>query len=816
MRDLASGRLLIMLFATVIAVASTVSVSLLIAHVEYVLTAESSALLAADLAILTNDPPPLVYAHDARAIGLATARSASMRSVVSYDKQLQLVLLKAVDANYPLRGQLEIAATPFGIASKTNNGPARGEVWADAKLFQLLGIEVGDEVTVGRASLRLGKVLVLEPDRGRELFSIAPRLLMHYDDLAQTELIVAGSRVRYTTLAAGPADTIVHYRNALDLQTGHTVLDPRDARPETRSAFSQAERFLALAAFAGVLLATIGIALAASSYSEHHEQTTAIVKTLGLARREIITLFSFELIYLALLATCLGDILAAFAHGLMVANFLPTATVSGPELPLIPLLHGGLVAILALLGFGLPALMRLSHIPVVTILARDRMVAKRPPLTTCAAMIGSILLISPWHVGNPKLIALALAGMVASAIALAGAAYAMVWLMGRLRGRTTMGWRFGLANIARRARLSVLQSTAVGLGIATILLLSLVQNDLLEQWTERLPPNAPNHFLINVQDNEVESMIAFLRSSGLSIKRFYPMVRGRLTAINDRAVHPDDYTEPRARRLADREFNLSWAKTMKPDNRLVAGRWWNGTTPSQELSVEEGIAKTLGIALDDELTFTVAGSPTHGRVTNLRQVDWDNFEVNFFVVTTADVLEDMPATFITSFRLPHSQQKIMPELVARYPSVTVIDVDALMQQVRQVMDRVSSALMWVFMFSLCAGLLVLAAAVQASQRERVLDTVLLKTLGASHQFIRRTILVEFALLGLVAGSMASLGAVGTGWILAQTVLDIPYQPGWDTVAFGVLGGVAGVSLVGIIVLSKVLRQPVMNGLRESP
>ncbi len=628
-RDLVSGRLLIMLFATIIAVGSTVSVSLLVTRVEHVLIAESSALLAADLAIVTNDPPPPEYERDARALGLATARSASMRSVVTYGDRLQLVILKAVSANYPLRGQLEFAEKPLGLPIKSKSGPAAGEVWADATLFRLLDANVGDTVTVGRATLHLGKVLVFEPDRGRDLFSFAPRLLMHYDDLAATDLIVAGSRVRYTNLIAGPADTVTRYRNALDLPTGHTALDPRGARPEMRSAFSQAERFLALAAFSGVLLATIGIALAASSYSDYHEQTTAIVKTLGLTRGEIISLFSFELMYLALLSTCLGDALAVFAHSFMVTQFLPSASVSGVGLPLVPLLHGGVIATIALIGFGLPTLMRLSHIPVIAILARDRVAVTRPTISAGATMALSILLITPWHVGNPKLITLTLGGMLISAMTLAGAAYAMVQFMGRLRGRTSMSWRFGLANIARRARLSVLQSTAVGLGIAIILLLGLVRNDLVEQWSERLPPDAPNHFLINVQEDEVESMMVFLKSRAPGAERFYPMVRGRLTAINDRAVRPEDYAEPRARRLANREFNLSWSSTLKRDNRLVAGRWWSNPTSNGELSVEEGIAETLDIALDDVLTFTVAGSPITGRVTSLRHVDWENFEGNF-------------------------------------------------------------------------------------------------------------------------------------------------------------------------------------------
>ena len=815
LRDLASGRLFIMLLASLIAVASTVSVNLLVTRVEQVLVAESSALLAADIAIVTNDPPPPRYEQDARALGLDTARIASMRSVVTHEDKLELVRLKAVDSNYPLRGRLDVAEKPFAASTRVDSGPERGEAWADTKLFQLLGAEIGDKVMVGRMPLQLSKLVVLEPDRGGDLFSIAPRLLMHQNDLKETGLIVAGSRVHYRTLIAGPAATVSRYRDGLDLPPGHTVLDPRTARPEMRSAFTQAERFLALAAFSGVLLATIGIALAAYSYSEHHETTTAIVKTLGLTQREVSTLFFFELVYLALLATSLGDALAYFVHGFLIDQFSPNIIASGVGIPLIPLLHGGLIAVVALVGFGLPSLMRLSEIPVMAILARDRVAVTRPALATAAAMLGSILLIAPWHVGNPNLIALTLSGMLGSAVVLAAGAYVMVRLMGRLRGRTSMTWRFGLANIARRARLSVLQSTAVGLGIAIILLLGLVRDELMQQWSERLPPDAPNHFLINVQGDEVSSLTAFLRGRGLGATRFYPMVRGRLTSINGRAVDAEDYPEPRARRLVDREFNLSWAETMKPDNRLVAGRWWNDAVADGELSVEEGIAETLGIALGDVLVFTVAGNPVKGLVASLRHVDWDNFEVNFFVVANSALLQGEPATYITSFRLPQARQSLMGELVTRYPSVTVIDVDALMRQVRNVMDRVSGALMGVFLFALGAGLLVLAAAVQASQRERALDTVLLKTLGASHSFIRRTMLLELTLLGLLAGCVASFGAIGTGWILAQTVLDIPYHPGWRIPALGLVGGVAGVTLVGMTVLGKVLRQPVMSGLRES-
>ncbi len=813
-RDLASGRLTVMLAATVIAVASTVAVSLLVTRVDRALVAESSALLAGDLAVLSSAPPPANYIADATALELKSARLAAMRSVVGRGEQLQLVQLKAVDDAYPLRGQLLIADSLGAPAQTVAHGPPRGEVWAEAKLLGQLQLQVGDTLTIGSAHLRLTRILVLEPDRGSDLFSIAPRVLMHYADLAATGLIVPGSRVSYTTLLAGPAEMVNRYRAALELRRGDSVQDPRSARPEMRAALSQAERFLSLAAFAGVMLAAIGIALAAAGYAEMHEGTVAILKTLGLTRRAVVALLCCETLYLALAATVLGDGIALLLERVLVQRLVPMAEFAVNTPAPLALLHGALVAVVALCGFAIPALARLGHLPVIAILARDR--AGLPTLRPLRllGMAAAFTAIAPWHSGDPQLVLMALGGMLASALVLAAASWGMVRVLAGLRAQTRMSWRFGLASVARRARLSVLQTTAIGLGLAVILLLGLVRNDLFRQWTAHLPPDAPNQFLINIQADEVEAMRVFLTQHTKLAPLFYPMVRGRLTAINGAAVVPDNYSDQRARRLADREFNLSSAVTPKADNRIVAGRWWRADGRA-ELSVEQGIAETLGMTLGDDLTFLIADREMHGRITSLRKVDWENFQVNFFVVTTPDLLAAAPATYITSFRLDGAEPGLMAELVERFPSVTVIDIDALMRQVRQVMDRVAQALTWVFMFALAAGGLVLAAAVQASQRERLKDTVLLRTLGASRRFVRSAVLAEFIAIGLLAGTLASAGALATAALLASQVLDIPYVPDWRIPLIGIVAAIAALSLIGLRVVGTILREPVAHGLRES-
>ena len=813
-RDLASGRLTVMLAATVIAVASTVAVSLLVTRVDRALVAESSALLAADLALLSSAPPPEKYVSDATALGLEHARVAAMRSVVGKGEQLQLVQLKAVDDAYPLRGQLLIADASDAPPQTVSHGPARGEAWAEAKLTGLLQLKLGDTLTVGSARLRLSRILVLEPDRGSDLFSIAPRVLMHYADLPATGLVVPGSRVSYATLLAGRAESISHYRADLQLQRGDSVQDPRSARPEMRAALSQAERFLSLAAFAGVMLATIGIALAAAGYADMHESTVAILKTLGLTRRAVVLLLCCETLYLALAATLLGDGIALLLERVLVQRLVPVAEFAGGAPSPFALAHGAWVAVVALCGFAIPALARLSRLPVTAILARDRAGLPEARAWRVLGMLLAFAAIAPWHSGNPRLVLYALAGMLASALVLAAAGWTLVRMLGGLRSQTRMSWRFGLASVARRARLSVLQTTAIGLGLAVILLLGLVRNDLFRQWTAHLPPDAPNQFLINIQSDEVDALRDFLHAHAKLTAHFYPMVRGRLTAINGAPVILDNYTDQRARRLADREFNLSSANSLKPDNRIVAGRWWSAQA-SSELSVEQGIADTLGLKLGDDLGFLVADREVHGRITSLRKVDWENFQVNFFVVTTPDMLAAAPATYITSFRLDGAEPALMAELVARFPSVTVIDIDALMRQVREVMDRVAQALTWVFVCALAAGGLVLAAAVQASQKERLKDTVLLRTLGASRHFVRSAVLSEFMTIGVVAGTLASAGALLTAGLLASQVLDIPYRPDWRIPLVGIVVAVAALALIGWHVAEKILREPVVHGLRES-
>lgn len=810
-RDMSSGRLVVMLLAVVIAVTSTVSVNLIVARVQSALSAESSALLAADIAISSSRPDAGSYAALANRLGLQQANTLSMRSVTSAGTHMQLVRLKAVSDSYPLRGEL-VVETAKDVVRQAHPGPARGEVLADRRLLHLLDIDIGTNITIGNVELRLSGVLLREPDRGRDLFALAPRVLMNKNDLAASGLIVPGTRAKHSMLFAGSVNQVAQFEQQLKLREGDRLLEPRSARPETASAFTQAERFLALAVFAGVLLATVGVALAAHAFSSHHEQTLAILKTLGMRVTAVRAVMFTELSLLALLGGVGGNLLALGIHHLLITALLPSA-VPPFTIHWLAVLHGMALAYLILLGFALPPLYRAAALPVTQILGQNRQALRAGNPRQWLIMGIAALAIAPWYSGNPKLIAITFAGMASAAVLTAGFAWLLVRIISRMRARTHMSWRFGLANIARRARLSVVQTTALGLGLAVLLLLGLIRDDLIVQWQSRVPADAPNQFLINIQASDVPAVERFLAAFGLAKAQLYPMIRGRLSAINEQAVDPDTYADARAQRLAAREFNLSYATEMKADNRLEAGQWWSPTA-SGEISIEQGIAETLGIELGDTLEFNIAGQSVSGRITNIRAVSWDNFEVNFFVVMTPDLLRQQPATFITSFYLSADKEKVMPALVKQFPSVTVIDVDALMAQVRDIMDRVAGALAWVFAFALAAGLLVIAAAVQASQHERVADLLLLKTLGAERRFMLLSAVLEFSVIGLLAGTIAGIAALVTGWGIAAYVLEISYVPSISIVVLGVVAGVVGISLLGYAVARNAHSQLVAVGLRQ--
>jgi putative ABC transport system permease protein len=816
-RDWRGGELRILAVALVIAVTSVTAVGFFIDRVDRGLQQQAAGLIGADLVI--SAPRPITPGLEAQAQqrGLNTAHLTQFRSVALAGERPQLVEVKAVSTGYPFRGELRIADAPYATERSTDRIPASGETWVEPRLLQLLDLQVGDSLQLGEQSFTIRYVLSFEPDRGGDMFSVAPRVLINQQDLAATGLIQTGALVSYRLLIAGAQADVQSFRNALhrQLQAGEQIIGVKEGRPELRSALERAQRFLGLAALISVLLAGVAVATAARRFAQRHLDTSAILRCLGATQTTIIRAFSLEMLWLALLASSVGLMLGLLTQTVIAGILDQLLLTALPAPSLQPLVLGYATGVILLLGFALPPLLALRHVPPLRVLRRDQTGKGTRAWQVYAAVLLSMGMLLQWQIGELRLVLYVLGGMLATLALLALAARGLIAALNGLRGRVGVAWRFGLANIARRPGGSVIQIVAFGLGIMVLLLLSTVRTDLLNDWRQSLPPEAPNHFIINVQPDQVAGIQAFFDQRGVDKPALYPMVRARLVRVNGRTVSRDDYQSERARHLVTREFNLSWADKPQVDNALVAGRWWRPSEHGQALlSLEEGIAGALGINLNDEVAFEVNGRERTFRISSLRAVDWDTFHINFFTVVPPGVLEQEPASWVTSLYLNDQQKRRIGELVKQFPNVTVIDIEAIMTRVRDIMDRVILAVEFIFIFTLLAGLAVLYAAIQSNQDERRYESAVLRTLGARKAVLLRGLIAEFLTLGALAGLLAGFTATALTWLLAEHVFHFPYQ-------FNPLIGLAGIAIgmvivgpAGLLGTRSVLTQPPALTLRH--
>ena len=818
-REWRAGELRILVAALVVAVAAVTAVGFFKDRTRLAMERQAGELLAADLAVVASQPTAPAWAALAESGGVKTARTTTFIGAITAGTQLQLVEVKAVTPGYPLRGALRVANQAFDGEYITHELPAPGTAWVEAKVLQDLRLKVGDSISVGKRALRIDRVLTYEPDRGGDFFSIAARVMIADADLAATGLLQTGSRAEYRLLLAGSVADLARVRAQLTatLPPSARLQSVRDARPELRAALERAEQFLGLAALVSAILAGVAMATSARRYAQRHLDTIAIMRCLGATQSFIARTFSLQLAVLALVGGAVGTAIG-FAVQFGLAYLLGGLLRSElPQASFMPLLLGVATGAVMLLGFALPTLARLRSVPPLRVIRRDL-----GPVTTravalhagAAAAIAALLL---WHVRDPKLALLVLIGVAATLAILAASAYGLVRALARLRARVGVAWRYGLANLARRPGSTAVQLTAFGAGLMVLLLLSIVRTDLLASWRQSLPADAPNHFLINIQPDQVAPVSEYLRTHGVAAPQLYPMVRGRWIAHNGEPVAGRDYADTHSRRLAEREFNLSWRAhapaATDADNRIVAGKWWS-SPDAHEWSVEKGLAERLGLKLGDVLRFRVGAGEVEGRVTSLREVDWDSFKVNFFIIAPPAMLQGQPATYVTSMHLTPVQKPRLTELVKNFPNVTVIQVDALMAKVRDIMDRVTLAVEYVFLFSLAAGLMVLYAALQNTHDERLREGAVLRTLGASRAQLWRGIAAEFVTLGALAGILSALAASAVAYVLASQVFHVPYRLNPQLWLIAIVTATAGITAAGLIATRAVHRQPPLKTLRE--
>lgn len=817
-REWHAGELHVLLLAIIIAVASVTTVSFFTDRVQQALGNQANQLLGADLVIISDHVLPPVFAEEGASIGLKTAKTVTFPSMVSNSEASQLAEIKAVSDSYPLRGQLLTSSQLFGADMAVAGIPPAGTAWVEPRLLSQLGLKVGDTIELGTLRLSVAAVLTQEPDRGGDFFSIAPRLMLNLQDLPKTGLIQPGSRASYRTLIAGETKVVEKYRVWAEshIGRGERLEGVQDARPEIRSALERAQKYLGLAALVSAVLSAVAVAVASRRFMQRHLDSCAVMRCVGASQSLIFRIYLYQFIWLGLAASLIGSALGYLAQ--TVLSYWLSAMVAGelPQPTLLPAVEGVFTGLALLLAFSLPPLLRLRKVPALRVLRREFGTPERISLVSYGlglAVIGAMLV---WKANDLVLGLYVLAGLVVAMLLAALVTWWLIRLISSLRRYAGSSWFYGLSNISRRGWGSVTQVVAFGLGMMALLLLTLVRGDLMQSWQSTLPPDAPNRFVINIQPDQLVSLQQYFSDQKVSTPEIFPMVRGRLLAINDKVIAATDFPEDRAKRLVEREFNLSWANQLQKDNQVVAGKWWHKSDAGKPLlSVEEGLAKTLGLKIGDSLTYDVAGSQFTARISNLRKVNWDSFNVNFFVITPPGILENYPANYITSFYLPPSNGTFLNQMVKSFPNVTVIDVAAVMTQVRNIMERVASAVQFVFLFTLLAGLMVLYAAIVSTQDERLYESAILRTLGASRRQLLASQLTEFATIGVLAGFVAALGATGAGYALSTRILNLPFSfSPWLWLTGIVLGGL-GVAFAGWLGTRKTLNRPPLQILRNT-
>ncbi|MGB8326713.1 MAG: FtsX-like permease family protein [Steroidobacteraceae bacterium] len=817
-REWRSGELGVLLLALTIAVAALTGVGFLVSRIGMGVDSQATEVLAADLRLESARPIEGRYSSEAQRRGIATAQVTGLLSVVFHGEQSQLANLHAVTNGYPLRGTVLIGDAAFGNGRPAMGIPAPGEAWPDSKLFAAIGASIGDPLSIGASTLRATRVLISRPDQDGTFADLAPSVVVNVADLPAMQLIQPGSRVRYATLFAADRARIESFKTWLsgNSRVGVRLLDVTETSPQIRSAIDRAGRFLSLASLVSVLLCSIAVAMAARRYVQRHLDSVALLKTLGATRGFVLAVTMLQLFVVALAAATLGAALGYATQAWLAHTIrsLLNATLPAPEWT--PVAIGFVTALTVLSGFALPPLLQLARVPAIRVLRRD---VGPPPAIVLLAFgpaVAAVVFLVYWVVRDWTLFLSFTVGLTGFLLLLALAGAGLVKIAALLRGRVGIAWRYGIANLSRRRAESVVQIAAFGLGFMVLLVLILVRNDLLDTWRKSLPANLPNYFFVNIPPADRGAFTEFLAAHGGRATRVLPMIRARLTAINGRPVETLRFTSSRGEGFATREQNLTWAAELGADNRIVAGSWWTAADAGKPLvSLATEFQESIGLKLGDELAFDVAGEIFKARVASVRKVKWDSFAPNFFVVFPPGVLEGTAGTYMTSAYFRPGEARPLAELVRRFPSVSIFDMDDLLGRVRAVIDKAALAVQSVFAFTMFAGLVVLLAAVQASRDERRYESAMLRTLGASRGVVRSGVLAEFATLGALAGLLAALGATLAGYLLATRLLELPYVFEIWVWIVGVCGGALLVAASGWLATRSAVDLPPIATLRGS-
>ncbi len=816
-RDWRARELGVLGLALIIAVVSVSAIVLMADRLTRTMVEQAADFLAADMVVTSHAQLPPDWLQQAHKMGLATARMVEFTSVLVENDQFLLVGVKAVSAGYPLRGYLKTTSTDIADEQITRMPPEPGQVWVAQRVLNQLGLKLGDHLQVGKASLSIDRVLTFEPDTRTSFYSLAPRVIMRVEDLPATGILTLGSRATYYQLFAGSEADLKRFRRFLQLhlKPNQRLLDIHEDRPDVGRALIRAERYLGLASVIVVLIAGVAVAMATRRYSERHFDATAVMKVLGASQGKVLRLYGYQFVLIGLVASGIGTILGWGVQEslvLFLRDMLPER-LAHPRGFVFG--FGPATAMLLLLGFSLPPLLRLKRVPPAMALRRD-FVPAPVSVWLVYSLGGTAIGLLVWRFTQDfELTGLIFGAGSAALLVLAGLAYLLLGLARVWVQWLGLAWRLGIKNLIRHRQLTLGQVLAFCVTLAAMTVSFLVRNDLVDAWQAQLPEDAPNHFVINVFPEELADFRIFLTDElGAKTSEFFPIVRGRLIEVNGIDVHRLARKDSEGEMAINRDLSLTWAEKLPADNRLVAGGWWQAQERGRRVSVEQDLAQSLGIQIGDSLTFLVEGRRIDAKAASLRTVQWDSMRPNFYMIFSPGNLDGFAATYLTSFYLPPARKSALTKLVQRFPNVTLVEVDMILQHFRMILRQVSFAVEYVLIFALLAGFMVLLAAVRSSIDERIYQGALLKALGARRRLLRRAQWIEFLLLGGLAGMLAVWMSEAVAWILYVRIFDIPYQfHAWIWWAVPLIGA-ALIGLAGYWGTREVLRRSPVTVFRE--
>ena len=879
-RDWRSGELRLLFLALVMAVTSVSGIALFTDRLEKALLLESANMLAADRVLGSGKVLPDEILNEAQTRGLRTASTLSFTSMAFSDSGNMLVSAKAVSDTYPLRGDVIIADAPFIRGAPIQSGPQPGEVWLESRALPALGLEVGDSVYVGEAELTVCKIIIAEPDRsgGGMVDNAGPRLMLHLDDVAKTNVVQLGSRVSYRFLfAADELLALDEFETWVDAEYEgeYRLRDVRDESEEVSEALSRAESFLLLGSLFAVLLAGVAIALTAKRYSERHYDYVAILKTFGCTSPQIGFIYLWIQALLAIVAVVVGSVLGWGVHHIILRALQTVITVELPAAGFEPFVVGAMTAVICLLSFALPPLLALRETPPLRVLRKDISQQKVGANVPYVFGIGGTIGLVYWYSQDAVLTSVLVVAVASIAILLSGLSFLLLSSSSAVGMRAGSAWKLAMSAARRRRKQNVLQVMVFSVTIMSLLILGLLRTDLIADWQAQLPENTPNHFMMNISQPQIAGIEEFFEENGVQGNAFYPLISARVTKVNGATPDPqedlnsdaergtlaggggDDAEEESAKgaarvglsvgygqgetnaagagassgkeaseseagdepeegevrgRLSRRQ--VTWAAELPADNRVTGGEWWEATVEPGFVSIEQDYADWLDIELGDVIEFEINAQTVSAEVSSFRSVRWDNMQPNFFIIFSPGTIDHLGATFLSTALMEREQKILLNELVQRFPTIVVIEIDALIEQIQNIIAQVTSAIELISVLVLVCGALVLLACVNATLDERFYENAILRTLGAGKRLIMTSLLIEFASIGLMAGLVATLGAEASLYYLQEQVFEQEFALHYWVWLAGPLAGMIIIGGLGVNSTRGVVNISPLNVLRR--